>query len=305
MTKSLVCALTGAVMLALTTGHPAHAATDTLNELTPDAASRCRVVGDVAGSDAMFVGLMAKKGSQRAKAKATTQGVERGADSVVWAQRGTSMTNEWTGTAYACGAKAPAPSTAKSEAAVAAAAGTIREVTSEAARGCRELGAIAGSDAMFIGLMAKKGSQRAKAKALKQAGDLGANTVVWSQQGTSMTNEWTGNAFACGTGTGAGTGAATAKSKAPAAGATAATAAATDSSAIREVMASAVARCKAVADVAGSDAMFVGLMAKKGSKRAKANALKQAGDAGANAVVWSQQGTSMTNEWVGKAYRCP
>jgi uncharacterized protein YbjQ (UPF0145 family) len=175
-------------------------------------------------------------------------------------------------------------------------------VPMDAAASCRLLGDIAGSDAMFVGLMAKKGSRRAKEKAMKQAADLGANTVAWSQQGTSMTNEWVGKAYACGKSP-ATSAPRKQEAKASAGQAQATDAAASDS--LRELLSTQVGKCRVVGDIAGSDAMFVGLMAKKGSRRAKEKAVKQATELGANAVVWSQQGTSMTNEWVGKAYRCP
>lgn len=73
---------------------------------------------------------------------------------------------------------------------------------------------------------------------------------------------------------------------------------------IREVNESSVARCKLAGPVQGSDAIFVGLSASVGSKNAKAKAMNQAVRLQATDVVWSQQGTSMTNEWVGKAYVC-
>ena len=316
--------LTGAACLVLLTtlsqGPVAHAAGESapleLLEIGADATSRCKLVGDIAGSDAMFVGLMAKKGSRRAKERATKQGIDLGADSVVWGQRGTSMTNEWTGKAYACGqtpqsaksaraanpAAASVPATAAAPAANAGTSTAINEVPMDAAASCRLLGDVAGSDAMFVGLMAKKGSRRAKEKAMKQAADLGANTVAWSQQGTSMTNEWIGKAYACGN-SAAPSSARKAQEKASSGLVQASDAAAPGS--LRELLSTQVGKCRVVGDIAGSDAMFVGLMAKKGSRRAKEKAVKQANDLGANAVVWSQQGTSMTNEWVGKAYRCP
>ena len=73
----------------------------------------------------------------------------------------------------------------------------IREVADNNVRGCKLLGAVNGSDAIFVGLSASVGSKNAKATALNQAVDLGATDVVWSQMGTSMTNEWVGKAYKC------------------------------------------------------------------------------------------------------------
>lgn len=73
---------------------------------------------------------------------------------------------------------------------------------------------------------------------------------------------------------------------------------------IREVNESEVKRCKLAGPVHGADAVFVGLSAGVGSKNAKARAMNEAIRLQATDVVWSQQGTSMTNEWVGKAYVC-
>lgn len=66
----------------------------------------------------------------------------------------------------------------------------------------------------------------------------------------------------------------------------------------------AMKRCKNLGDVNGSDAIFVGLSASVGSKNAYAKAMNQAVQMGATDVVWSQKGTSMTNEWIGKVYLC-
>ena len=73
---------------------------------------------------------------------------------------------------------------------------------------------------------------------------------------------------------------------------------------IREVNEGDVARCKLAGPVQGADAVFVGLSAAVGSKNARAKAMNQAVRLQATHVVWSQQGTSMTSEWVGKAYVC-
>lgn len=66
----------------------------------------------------------------------------------------------------------------------------------------------------------------------------------------------------------------------------------------------AMRKCKSLGDVNGSDAIFVGLSASVGSKNAYAKAMNQAVQMGATDLVWSQKGTSMTNEWIGKAYLC-
>ncbi|MBB6136110.1 hypothetical protein HD842_004287 [Massilia aurea] len=73
---------------------------------------------------------------------------------------------------------------------------------------------------------------------------------------------------------------------------------------IREVNDNEVARCRLAGPVQGADAVFVGLSAAIGSKNARAKAMNQAVRLQATDVVWSQQGTSMTSEWVGKAYVC-
>jgi len=73
---------------------------------------------------------------------------------------------------------------------------------------------------------------------------------------------------------------------------------------IREVNEDAVRGCKLAGPIQGSDAVFVGLSASIGSKNARARAMNQAVQLKATDVVWSQQGTSMTSEWVGKAYVC-
>lgn len=73
---------------------------------------------------------------------------------------------------------------------------------------------------------------------------------------------------------------------------------------IREVNEGDVARCKLAGPIQGADAVFVGLSAAVGSKNARAKAMNQAVRLQATHVVWSQQGTSMTSEWVGKAYVC-
>lgn len=74
---------------------------------------------------------------------------------------------------------------------------SIREPAAVSAKGCKMLGDVHGADSVFIGLSASIGSKNAKAKAMNQAADLKATDVVWSQKGTSMTNEWIGKAYAC------------------------------------------------------------------------------------------------------------
>lgn len=74
---------------------------------------------------------------------------------------------------------------------------TIREVNEADVKGCRMAGPVQGADAIFVGLSAGVGSKNARAKAMNAAVRLGATDVVWSQQGTSMTNEWVGKAYVC------------------------------------------------------------------------------------------------------------
>ncbi len=74
---------------------------------------------------------------------------------------------------------------------------SIREVSEQQVKGCRALGNVSGSDAVFVGLSAAVGSKNAKARAINQAVGMKASDVVWSQSGTSMTSEWLGKAYAC------------------------------------------------------------------------------------------------------------
>lgn len=74
---------------------------------------------------------------------------------------------------------------------------TIREVNDSSVKQCRLAGPVQGADAIFVGLSAAIGSKNAKAKAMNEAVRLQATDVVWSQQGTSMTNEWVGKAYVC------------------------------------------------------------------------------------------------------------
>lgn len=73
----------------------------------------------------------------------------------------------------------------------------IREVQAEQVKGCKKLGPVNGNDATFVGLSASIGSKNAKAKAMNAAVALNASHVVWTQMGTSMTNEWVGTAYRC------------------------------------------------------------------------------------------------------------
>lgn len=74
----------------------------------------------------------------------------------------------------------------------------IREVSDESeVKRCRLAGPVHGSDAIFVGLSAGVGSKNAKARAMNEAVRLQATDVVWSQRGTSMTNEWVGKAYVC------------------------------------------------------------------------------------------------------------
>lgn len=75
---------------------------------------------------------------------------------------------------------------------------SIKEVNDpKQVKGCKLLGDINGSDAIFVGLSASVGSKNAYAKAMNQAVQLAATDVMWSQKGTSMTNEWIGKAYSC------------------------------------------------------------------------------------------------------------
>lgn len=74
---------------------------------------------------------------------------------------------------------------------------SINEVPETAVRACRFVGNISGADAIFVGLSSSIGSKNAKAKAINEAVKFGATNVVWSQMGTSMTNEWIGKAYVC------------------------------------------------------------------------------------------------------------
>lgn len=73
---------------------------------------------------------------------------------------------------------------------------------------------------------------------------------------------------------------------------------------IREVNETDITNCELVGTVAGSDSIFVGLTGSVGRRNAKARAMNQAVAMGATDVVWSQMGTSLTSEWVGRVYRC-
>lgn len=73
---------------------------------------------------------------------------------------------------------------------------------------------------------------------------------------------------------------------------------------INEVTDQQIKSCKLLGPINGSDAIFVGLSASIGSKNAKATAMNAAVALNATHVTWSTMGTTMTNEWVGKAYRC-
>lgn len=73
---------------------------------------------------------------------------------------------------------------------------------------------------------------------------------------------------------------------------------------VRESQEVNVKGCKMLGPVNGSDSVFVGLSSAIGSKNAKAKAMMQAVNLNATDVVWTSQGTSMTSEWIGKAYVC-
>ena len=74
---------------------------------------------------------------------------------------------------------------------------SIRESVDASVKSCKMLGNVNGSDAVFVGLSAAIGSKNAKAKAMNQAIGLRATDIVWTAQGTSMTSEWVGKAYAC------------------------------------------------------------------------------------------------------------
>lgn len=73
---------------------------------------------------------------------------------------------------------------------------------------------------------------------------------------------------------------------------------------IRDVNENDVRRCTLAGTVTGADTVFVGLSAGIGTKNAHAKAMNEAIRLKATDVVWSQRGTSMTSEWIGKAYVC-
>jgi hypothetical protein len=74
---------------------------------------------------------------------------------------------------------------------------SIVSTTADRVEQCQELGAVAGSNALFVGLSASIGRTRAQNDALAQASTMGATHVVWREMGTSLTNEWVGTAYQC------------------------------------------------------------------------------------------------------------
>ena len=76
-------------------------------------------------------------------------------------------------------------------------ANNVRESQDTDVKGCKMLGPVNGSDSVFVGLSSAIGSKNAKAKAMTQAVNMRATDVVWTSQGTSMTSEWIGKAYAC------------------------------------------------------------------------------------------------------------
>lgn len=75
---------------------------------------------------------------------------------------------------------------------------SIVATTADRVEHCQELGSVAGSNALFVGLSASIGRTRAQNDALAQASTMGATHVVWREMGTSLTNEWVGTAYQCG-----------------------------------------------------------------------------------------------------------
>ncbi len=74
---------------------------------------------------------------------------------------------------------------------------SIQETTEANVAGCEELGPIAGSNSVFVGLSASVGRTYAQNAALNDAAHMGATHVVWRDMGTSLTNEWAGTAYRC------------------------------------------------------------------------------------------------------------
>lgn len=75
---------------------------------------------------------------------------------------------------------------------------SIIETTAQSVTGCEELGPVSGSNSVFVGLSAQIGRTHAKNAALNQAAHMRATHVVWSEMGSSLTNEWQGVAYRCG-----------------------------------------------------------------------------------------------------------
>lgn len=75
---------------------------------------------------------------------------------------------------------------------------SIIETTAQSVNGCEELGSVSGSNSVFVGLSAQIGRTHAKNAALNQAAHMRATHVVWSEMGSSLTNEWRGTAYRCG-----------------------------------------------------------------------------------------------------------
>jgi hypothetical protein len=73
----------------------------------------------------------------------------------------------------------------------------IRELEATDVKACRVLGAVVGSNSIFVGPSANVGRRAARASALKATSQLGGNTVVWSEQGVGRNNRFRGIAYFC------------------------------------------------------------------------------------------------------------
>jgi hypothetical protein len=126
MITFLTCAGVLASMVGCATATP-----NSVREVTENEVNACKLLGNVSGSDAVFVGLSASVGSKNAKARAMNQAVSMGATDVVWSAMGTNMTSEWIGKAYLCNSGST-PSNSKREAVAAPASATVSAAQSVA-----------------------------------------------------------------------------------------------------------------------------------------------------------------------------
>lgn len=93
--------LFGAALVLALSGCATPVETSIIDARESDVAG-CEDLGTVSGSNAVFVGLSASVGRTHAQNAALNQAAHLRATHVVWRERGTSLTNEWVGTAYAC-----------------------------------------------------------------------------------------------------------------------------------------------------------------------------------------------------------